>query len=235
MAAPRLIGIVRAELGALADPERAKAQQAYMKSAMPYYGVGVPGVRAIARSLEIPSVREDWEKAILALYRGAKKREERYVAIMLANRSKAFLDARALPILEEIIVTGAWWDLVDSASDVLAKVLVNDEKKVRAAMMQWRKSDDIWKRRASIICQLPRKQDTDLALLEACIAPSLGRKEFWLRKAIGWALRQYARTDPAWVSRYVEAHRDRLSGLSIREALKHVTSSPAPAKPQKKL
>lgn len=205
-----------------------------MKSAMPYYGLMMPNVCAIAKGLELPSDRDEWEAALLALYRGAKKREERYVAIMLAGRSKPFLDARALPMLEEMIVTGAWWDLVDSASDVLAKVLVNDEKKVRAAMMQWRKSDDIWKRRASIICQLPRKQETDLALLEACIEPSLGRKEFWLRKAIGWALRQYARTDAAWVSRYVEAHRDRLSGLSIREALKHVTSSPARGAPRKK-
>ena len=195
MVARRLIAVVREELAALGDPERAVGQQAYMKSSMPYYGVTLPGVRAIAKSLEIPADRDGWERAILALYRGAEKREERYVAIMIAGRKKPFLDAAALPMLEEIIVTGAWWDLVDSASAVLAKVLVNDQKKVRVAMMQWRKSDEIWKRRASIICQLPRKENTDLALLEACIEPSLARKEFWLRKAIGWALRQYARTD----------------------------------------
>jgi 3-methyladenine DNA glycosylase AlkD len=89
-------------------------------------------------------------------------------------------------------------------------------------MLAWSVSDDLWKRRTSIICQLGFKASTDLDLLYTCIEPSLTSREFFLRKAIGWALRQYAWTDPSEVARYVAAHQDRLSGLSQREALKNV-------------
>ena len=92
------------------------------------------------------------------------------------------------------------------------------------AMLGWAGDADMWKRRSAILCQLGAKADTDLALLEAAIAPSLGSKEFFLRKAIGWALRQYARTDPVWVARYVAAHEGELSPLSKREALKHIAA-----------
>jgi 3-methyladenine DNA glycosylase AlkD len=90
-------------------------------------------------------------------------------------------------------------------------------------MLAWSKSDDMWKRRTSIICQLGFKKNTDLDLLYACIEPSLDSKEFFLRKGIGWALRQYAWTDPAEVKRYVRRHKDRLSSLSQREALKNIS------------
>ena len=79
----------------------------------------------------------------------------------------------------------------------------------------------MWKRRSAIICQLSAKRETDLDLLYTCIEPSIGRPEFFLRKAIGWALRQYTWTDPDEVARYVAANVDRLSGLSQREALKN--------------
>ena len=89
-------------------------------------------------------------------------------------------------------------------------------------MLVWSKSDNVWKRRASILCQLGFKGDTDLDLLYACIEPSLDSNEFFLRKAIGWALRQYARTDPGEVKRYVGRNESRLSRLSKREALKKI-------------
>ena len=89
-------------------------------------------------------------------------------------------------------------------------------------MLAWSRDADIWKRRSAILCQLTFKEDTDLDLLYACIKPSLGRKEFFLRKAIGWALRAYAWTDPKEVQRYVRQHERSLSPLSRREALKNV-------------
>jgi 3-methyladenine DNA glycosylase AlkD len=88
-------------------------------------------------------------------------------------------------------------------------------------MLSWSTDADMWKRRSSILCQLPAKRETDLDLLYACIEPSIGSSEFFLRKAIGWALRQYAWTDPDEIARYVAANEDRLSGLSKREALKN--------------
>ncbi len=93
---------------------------------------------------------------------------------------------------------------------------------MRRAMLAWSRSENLWKRRSAILCQIPLKKETDLRLLYACLEPSLSSKEFFLRKAIGWALRQYAWTDPDEVARWVEENRVRLSGLSIREALKNL-------------
>jgi 3-methyladenine DNA glycosylase AlkD len=93
---------------------------------------------------------------------------------------------------------------------------------MRRKMLTWSKSDNLWKRRSAIICQLGFKEETDLELLYACIEPSLESREFFLQKAIGWALRQYAWTDGAEVKRYVQLNRARLSALSCREALKNV-------------
>ena len=116
-----------------------------------------------------------------------------------------------------MIVTGAWWDVVDPiASHCVGKLLRKYPSHVGRTMRAWSGSRDIWKRRTSIICQLGFKQDTDLELLYACIEPSLDSKEFFLRKAIGWALRQYAWTDPREIQRYVRAHDSRLSPLSKR-------------------
>jgi 3-methyladenine DNA glycosylase AlkD len=89
-------------------------------------------------------------------------------------------------------------------------------------MRRWSTDEDLWKRRVSIICQISFKKDTDLKLLYANIEPNLAERNFFIRKAIGWALRAYAWTDPKEVARYVAANESTLSGLSRREALKNI-------------
>jgi len=124
---------------------------------------------------------------------------------------------------EEMIVTGAWWDYVDQiASDRIGPILFEHPSVMRLEMQAWSKSRNLWKRRASIICQLGFKQNTDLELLYSCIEPSLPSREFFLQKAIGWALRQYAWTNPSEIRRYVRTHTDQLSPLSRREAMKNI-------------
>jgi len=124
---------------------------------------------------------------------------------------------------EELIVTGAWWDYVDNiASQRIGPILRAYPGPMRRKMLAWSRSKDMWKRRTSILCQLGFKAETDLELLYACIEPSLGSREFFLQKAIGWALRQYAWTDGAEIQRYVQRQRARLSALSCREALKNI-------------
>jgi 3-methyladenine DNA glycosylase AlkD len=124
---------------------------------------------------------------------------------------------------EEMIVTGAWWDYVDAiAGHRLGLLLRRFPAPMRKQMLAWSRDQDLWKRRSAILCQLRFKGETDLELLYACIAPSLASREFFLRKAIGWALRQYAWTDPREVVRYVREHQAALSPLSRREALKNV-------------
>jgi 3-methyladenine DNA glycosylase AlkD len=226
-ASPLLLRM-RRELRRVGDPRRALGAQAYMKSAMPYHGLTAELLRSTCKTvfadLALPT-REEWRERVLELWRGAKFREERYAAIALAGdkRASKFQTPAAMPLYEEIIVTGAWWDYVDDlASHRVGPILRDYPAPMKRKMLAWSKSANMWKRRTSIICQLGFKQQTDLELLYACIEPSLDSKEFFLRKAIGWALRQYAWTDPAEVKRYVRRNRERLSGLSYREALKNV-------------
>lgn len=231
-----LLAALRREMKAVADPERAAQQQAYMKSAMPYWGLSSADTRRVARLVfegyDPRAAPDRWISDVLAIWRGATRREERYAALALARlkKTQSLHVMSTLPAFEELIVTGAWWDYVDEiAAHDIGAILANEPRPMRRAMLAWSKDDDIWKRRSAILCQLRFKERTDLDLLYQCIAPSLGRSEFWLRKAIGWALRQYAWTDPAETLRYVEANRTRLSGLSRREALKNIapaTSSP---------
>lgn len=202
--------------------------QAYMKSAMPYHGVPVPLLRQVYRStfasLQFASAR-DWQQRVLDLWRRAKFREERYAAMLMAGdpRAQPFQTPAAMKLYEELIVSGAWWDYVDDiAAHRVGPILRAYPAPMHRKMLSWSRSTNLWKRRTLIICQLGLKQDTNLPLLYACIEPSLESREFFLRKAIGWALRQHARTDPAEVKRYVRRNRARLSGLSIREALKNL-------------
>jgi len=223
-----LAGAVRSALRRVADPAKAAPMQAYAKSSMPYLGVTAVPIRKVCREVfadvEFPTAAA-WRRAVLGLWRGARFREERYCAIELAGirRFDRFQDMAALPMYEEIIVTGAWWDYVDGiAGHRLGTLLRRFPREMRKEMLAWSRSDDMWKRRSAILCQLTFKRDTDLELLYATIEPALSSREFFLRKAIGWALRQYAWTDPKEVRRYVREHEKRLSPLSKREALKNI-------------
>lgn len=224
----RLVADLRKGLRALADPERARGQQAYMKSTMPYYGVTAPELRKLCKATfdahPLPGF-EAWRETTLGLWQGARFREERYGAIALTGhrlyRGHQTLDA--LPMYERLVVEGAWWDYVDEvAVHRVGPLLAAYPRPMGKTLRAWAKGDDLWKRRTAIIAQVSFKKQTDTELLYACIAPSLDRREFWLRKAIGWALRAYAWHDPAEIKRYVKEHEAELSGLSKREALKNV-------------
>jgi len=221
-----VISRLRREMSAAADPERAAGMQAYMKSTMPYYGIRLPQVRAICREVLDGEAMtcDEWKGTIVGLWRGARRREERYAAMyMLTMRRHAgCLSPRDMPMLGELVVSGAWWDHVDELAMVIGDLLRKHPKQMRPVMRRWSTDPDLWKRRVSIICQLKFKRETDLELLYANIEPNLGDRDFFIRKAIGWALRQYAWTDPKEVARYVRAHEKQLSGLSKREALKNI-------------
>jgi len=214
-------------MAAAADPLRAPGMQAYMKSAMPYYGIPSAQVDAICKKVvavhPFSSCRE-WSAAILELWRGARYREERYAAIRLIS-VKAHRDCwnpALMPMLEEMIVSGAWWDYVDALAQVVGELLRVHPREIRPVMRAWSEDLNLWKRRVSIICQVSFKRDTDLKLLYANIEPNLADRDFFIRKAIGWALRAYAWTDPKEIARYVRNHEAVLSGLSRREALKNI-------------
>jgi 3-methyladenine DNA glycosylase AlkD len=207
--------------------------QAYMKSAMPYLGVtSVPMREAVRAAIATHPVStfDEWRDTVLALWHEAAFREERYAALEIvgATRHKAFRTLDALPLYRELIVDGAWWDLVDGlAAHEIGELLRRHPVEMRQILLEWAHGEDPWLRRTSIICQVGFKRTTDRDLLYACIEPSLAERGFFLRKAIGWALREYAKAEPEAVRKYVEANESRLSGLSKREAQKHVGRSVA--------
>lgn len=228
MAHSQLLRTLRQELVKLADPDKAIQMRRYMKSAMPFHGVPSPLVKQLCRDLFPgfpPANAEQWRAEALSIWREAKFREERYAAIEYTRtrQAKAFQDRKALAVYEEFIVTGAWWDYVDIvASHHIGELLKIDQAAISKKMLVWSRSSDMWKRRSAILCQLTFKGETDLDLLYRCIEESMSSKEFFLRKAIGWALRQYARVDAKEVIRYVKLHKEKLSPLSKREALKAI-------------
>jgi 3-methyladenine DNA glycosylase AlkD len=200
-----------------------------MKSEMPYRGITAPDLRAISKIViaDHPLAScGDWREAVLELWRGAQFREERYAALgLLAHRRhRECMAPDVLPMYEELITTGAWWDYVDEVAHHVGNLLRSHPQKIRPVMRAWSTDENLWKRRVSIICQLSFKRDTNLDLLYGNIEPNLADRNFFIRKAIGWALRSYAWTDPEEVARYVAANEARLSGLSRREALKNIAS-----------
>lgn len=225
-----LLAAVHDALRAVREPDRAAGQQRYMKSAMPFLGVRTPVMRRAARAifdrLPPPSAAA-WQATILALWREAGYREQRYAAIELAVHRPflRWMTMDAIPMLDELIVAGAWWDYVDRLAPAgLGHILASQPQPqpMGALMRAWARDEDVWRRRAALLCQLGRKEHTDPALLYDCLEACFGHDEFFVRKAMGWALRAYARVDPAGVGRFVALHEASLSKLTRREALKHI-------------
>lgn len=240
-----LLSAVRTVIRAHGDPDRAAGQQRYMKSEMPYRGITNPELKALLRPIladpayRLPD-RSAWEWTVRTLWDEAHYREERYAATTLAGHRayRSWQDPDTLTLYRHLIVTGAWWDHVDDlASHHVGDILASHRAPTTAILRTWMIADDLWLRRTAILAQLRHKDRTDLALLSDAIEANLEGSDFgndfFIRKSIGWALRQHARTDPDWVRAFVAAHADRLSGLSTREALKHLggPSKPSSATP----
>ncbi len=227
-----LLAALRAGLAQAADPSQAKPMRAYMKSAMPFLGVKTPGVRRVCRAVfaahPLGSFAR-WEATIRALWREARYREERYAAIELAGylRYRDYQTLDALPLYDEMIVSGAWWDLVDAlATHQIGELLRRYPEPMKVTVLAWSRDANLWRRRAAILCQNSFKAATDEGLLFACIEPNLADRNFFMRKGIGWALREYAKTNPDEVRRFVREHGTTMSPLSRREALKHLGGAP---------
>jgi 3-methyladenine DNA glycosylase AlkD len=213
---------LRVEVEPLRDPAYAAGAQRYMKSDLPYLGVRMPDLRRAWRRIFAASPIEAEERfadELRELWDQAEFREERHTAIALVKRYPQWT---TLPLLERLVVEGAWWDYVDNLAGLVGGLMQRDPS-VASEMRAWSLDENPWKRRVSIICQIGRKEETDLTLLYECIEPNLADREFIVRKAIGWALRDYAWHDPREVDRYVREHADRLSPLSQREATKNLS------------
>lgn len=215
-------------LDAAAIPEKALGMAAYMKSATPFLGVPSPEVRKVVREMTVRhpfgSVAE-LNATATVLWDEAQYREERYAAIMLCDSRLGKGSPQLLAFYTHVISTGQWWDYVDAVAPRIWELLKLHRESMDPLLRKWSTHQNFWFRRSAIISQLPAKELCDSALLEAVIKPNFGDKEFFIRKAIGWALRQHAKSDPVWVLDFVETHKDHLSALSYREAMKHLAKN----------
>ncbi len=176
MVTTELIDAIRGRLQAAADPGRAAGAQAYMKSQMPSLGVRVPEVRRIVKAAAAahpPGSLAELQSTVLALWRSANCREERYAAIELTGLTLAAGELSMLALYEEIIRTGAWWDLVDGVAHRLGTLLQAHRAELTPVLGRWSRDEDFWVRRASITAQLGAKAATDTALLAAVIEANL--------------------------------------------------------------
>ena len=227
-----LVREVRRALAEVADPEKAPVMQAYMKSSMPFLGIQARTMRSACKAVldaRPLTDEQEWLEAVHLLWDDAAHREERYAAIELTgHRSyRGYQRPEALALYRHLVTTGAWWDYVDNVAGNRVGPILRSHPAVTPVMRSWALDDDLWVRRTAILCQLGSKTATDVELLgfvlEQNLEDSLHGREFFIRKAVGWALRQHARVDPDWVRTFVAAQEERLSGLSRREALKHLS------------
>lgn len=215
------------QLHSAADPIRAAGMAAYMKQHFSFIGIPTPVRRKLIQAVEVAAMQQCSEADLLELAQALWQQPERefhYCAIELLVRGHAKLSLSAVPVLEQLICTQSWWDSVDTLASKVVGNLARREPAFISQLDQWQTSKHLWLRRTAIIYQLAWKADTDTArLFEACRVNSADT-DFFIRKAIGWALRQYARTAPQAVIEFV-AQPPPFAALTTRsaQALPHLS------------
>ena len=212
------------ELEKAADPTKAPGMQAYMRTGQPFYGVQAgprrKAFKAAAKNYKNIS-RQEYEQIIFELWNG-RCREEMYQALETATHYKKYHDLQSWPIYEQLVNMATNWDTLDWIAGGLISPLVLHHRKLEKELVKWTTSENFWVRRASLLAHLHHKEETNAELLAKTILTLAHEKEFFIRKAIGWILRDYSYANPEWVTAFVKANQDKLSGLSKREALKQI-------------
>ncbi|MBZ0185991.1 MAG: DNA alkylation repair protein [Candidatus Obscuribacterales bacterium] len=220
-----IVRFVRQKLESQADPEKATGMAAYMKTSMPFYGVQKPQRIPILKHLKAnfpPADRAEYESAIKALWQ-LPHREEKYLALDYATSFVEFADPGSLPFFETLVRQGAWWDFVDViAGHLIGNLFLAYRDRVGVDMDRFVSDENLWIRRTAILSQLKHKAATDEKRLFGYCSQCASEKEFFIAKAIGWALREYSYTSPETVGKFLLDHKQRISPLSFREGAKHL-------------
>ncbi|MFF8264836.1 DNA alkylation repair protein [Streptomyces virginiae] len=209
---------------AAADPARAEAMAAYMRHVAPFLGIPAPLRRELSGAVTENTPRpSEADCAALALrcWR-LPEREYHYFAVDYLRRHVDRCSSGLLPVVRHLITTVPWWDTVDLLAVHTVGPLVAADPGLAAVMDEWIEGEDLWLARTALLHQLRHKDATDTGRLFAYCRRRADHPDFFLRKAIGWALREYAKTDPDAVRAFVDAERAALSPLSVREALKNL-------------
>jgi 3-methyladenine DNA glycosylase AlkD len=211
-------------LSANADAEKAKAMSAYLKNNFPFFGIKSPERVSLLKQFlnenKPPQYSEVLE--IVSELFNQPQRELHYCAIKILEKRKKEWRKQDIDFFEKMIVTSSWWDSVDTISSALVgEYFIKYPEQIRPITEKWMASNNIWLQRVCLIFQLSYKNKTDFALLMEYTLQLKDSNEFFIQKAIGWALRQYAKFEPEKVKNFVE--NNALKPLSKREALKHIS------------
>lgn len=213
-----------ATYGAAADPRRAATAQAYMKDIAPFLGIPTPERRALSRTVVqgTPRPTETDCTAVALRCWQLPEREYHYFAVDYLRRHVGRCSSGFLPVARHLITTVSWWDTVDALAAHVVGGLVAADPELTADMDGWIVDDDLWVARTALLHQLRYKENTDTERLFAYCLRQSAHPDFFIRKAIGWCLREYAKTDPDAVRDFLARERGRFAPLSVREALKNI-------------
>ena len=208
-------------LKAAATPDDVPAMKAYMKNKFEFLGVKTPARRKLAKTffkqqtdsvIDWNFINEAWKNPY---------RELQYAALDYLESRKKLLASSDLPRLKKLAQTKSWWDTIDFLDRLVGSIIARFPE-TKEIILSWSCDKDFWLRRLAIDHQLLRKEETDTELLEKILVNNLGQTEFFINKAIGWALRDYSKTNPDWVRDFIERHQAEMAALSIREGSKYL-------------
>ena len=208
-------------LKTVANPDDAGAMKAYMKNKFEFLGVKTPARRKLAKAffkqqtdsvIDWNFINEAWNNPY---------RELQYTALDYLESRKKLFTPSDLSHLKKLAQTKSWWDTIDFLDRLVGSIIARFPE-TKEIILSWSCDDDIWLRRLAIDHQLLKKEETDTELLEKILVNNLGQTKFFINKAIGWALRDYSKTNPDWVKDFIERYRVEMAALSIREGSKYL-------------
>lgn len=209
-------------LKAHANPETAVGMAAYQRNQFSFLGIKTPVRRELTKPI-IKAAKQsgviDWDLVETAWEQDAC--EYQYVALDMLKAQMDLLVPDDLARFQSLAMRKSWWDTVDNMAHEVGHIVVTYPE-AKATMLVWSQHDDFWVRRLAILHQLFLKDQTDTSLMTAILTVNFGSSEFFINKAIGWALRQYSKTNPDWVRDFIALHEDEMSSLSVREGSKYV-------------
>ena len=219
------VACVSEALLAHADAKRAQEMKAYLRGQFDFLGIQTPTRRLICKNLPtLPSDPAALMEAANALWK-KPEREFRYVACDLLAKNAKLFTANDLPAFKNLLQKDAWWETVDSLSGAIGDIVLNEKNKgtsSKKVMDAWLMDDDFWVRRSAMIHQLGWRLHTDTERLSRYALTLSSESEFFIRKAIGWAFRDYAKWNPEFVRGFMKKHASTFSSLTVREATKNL-------------
>lgn len=205
------------------NEENAGPMKKYMKDHFPFLGIKSPLRKELEKQFfkETGILKEPFDKDFVTGLWEKDEREYHYTAITYIGKFIKKLPKEVIPFLEKLITTKSWWDSVDSIAPLVGELARKYPEIIEETINGWSVDDNNWLRRSAILFQLKYKQQTNEALLYEYIVKNTDSKEFFIQKAIGWALREYSKTNPVSVKEFIEG--TKLAPLSVREGSKYVS------------